>query len=84
MRRTERRGGEREGWKAGEGEITHTKKIKSQGRGAVADRIGSFPGSPSFLGVFFFLGVGYILMVKGLNRENWQPIPAVSHKITVA
>lgn len=83
MRRTERRGGEREGWKAGEGEITHTKKIKSQGRGAVADRIGSFPGSPIFFGGGV-LGFGYILMVKGLNRENWQPIPAVSHKITVA
>lgn len=39
-----------EGW--GRGNNTHQKK-KSQGRGAVADRIGSFPGSPSFLGFFF-------------------------------
>lgn len=43
----------------------------------MADRMGSFPGSQSCFSFFVVPphppGVGYILIVKGLNREKWQP-----------
>lgn len=29
------------------------------------------------------VGVGYIFLLRGLNRKDWLPAPAVTHKMFV-
>lgn len=65
-------GGGREGVREDGGrDLTKNERKKQQNR-VVADRRGSFPGSLSSF--FLPLSIGYILTVKGLNREKWQPV----------